>query len=60
MTLSLYYEGSNVVILKWAEMRYTYQISWCDLIVCLWSRGTMQAITQNALLRCSERFDNST
>lgn len=41
MTLSFYYVGSNVVILKWAEMSYTYQISWSDLIACLWSHGVV-------------------
>lgn len=38
--LSSYYAGSNVVILERAEMRRTYQVSWSDLVACLWSRGS--------------------
>lgn len=49
MTLSFYYIGSNVVILRRVEMRCTYQISWSDLIACLRSHGTK-------LLRLSEGF----
>lgn len=39
MMLSFHYVGSNAVILKWAEMRCTYQISRSDLIARLWSHG---------------------
>lgn len=40
MTLSFYYAGSNAVILKWAEIRHTYQVSWSHLVACLWSHGS--------------------